>query len=286
LRAPWPKSPLFEFSSPSCDLFHGLNQRLPKRTQSPAITTFHDLFVLTGDYSTPDFRRRFEAQAREAAARSTRIIAVSRFTAAQVASLLNFPADRIDVVHHGVDGPSQTKPISSRKPIVLTVGAVQARKNTGRLLEAFRALPAPWELWIAGSAGYRAGEMLATAGDRVRVLGYVSDEEVARLYGEASIFAFPSLDEGFGMPVLEAMAHGLPVLTSDRSALPEVAAGAALLVDPTSTEAIAAGLIELTDDARREHFAALGLERVRGCSWEKAARETFAVYERCLEARP
>jgi glycosyltransferase involved in cell wall biosynthesis len=261
-----------------------LNQRLPKRSRIPCVATFHDLFVMSAEYSSPEFRLRFEEQARHAAAHSARIIAVSRFTAGQVEALLGYPATQIRVVPHGVDLPVQTKPIAGRKPAVLSVGAVQKRKNTKRLIEAFAALPPPWELWLAGSLGYEAEAMLAEArqNERIRLLGYVPDAQLERLYGEASIFAFPSLDEGFGIPVLEAMAHGLPVLSSNCSALPEVAGEAALLVDPLQVEAIAAGLLRLSDGAEQERYAKAGLERVKEFSWSRAARETVAVYEEVL----
>lgn len=284
LRAPWPKRLLFESTPRSCDLFHGLNQRLPKRTQIPCVSTFHDLFVLSAEYSSPDFRRRFEEQARHAAAHSAHIISVSQFTANQIVEYLNYPAERIHVVPHGVHPERQVASIESRKPAVLTVGAVQKRKNTARLIDAFAALPPPWELWIAGSLGFEADAMLASSktNPRIKLLGYVPDNELRRLYQEASIFAFPSLDEGFGMPVLEAMAHGLPVLTSNRSSLPEVAGDAALLVDPFQNEAIAAGLTQLTNEAKRQQLALLGLKRIQSFTWQHAARETAAVYAKVL----
>lgn len=284
LRAPWPKRLLFEATPRSCDLFHGLNQRLPKRTQIPSISTFHDLFVLSAEYSSPDFRRRFEEQARHAAAHSDHIIAVSQFTANQVAEYLDFPRERIHVVPHGVHPEASVAPIESRKPAVLTVGAVQKRKNTARLIEAFVAMPAPWEFWIAGSLGFEAEAMLAAAktNPRIKLLGYVSDQELRRLYQQASIFAFPSLDEGFGMPVLEAMAHGLPVLTSNRSSLPEVAGEAALLVDPFQTEDIAEGLKQLSDESLRHQLAASGLARIKQFSWPQAAQATAALYAKTL----
>jgi glycosyltransferase involved in cell wall biosynthesis len=284
LRAPWPKGLLFEATPRSCRLFHGLNQRLPKRTQISAISTFHDLFVLSAEYSSPDFRRRFEEQARHAAAKSDHIIAVSQFTADQVAEYLGFPRDRIHVVPHGVHQEEYVPSIEARQPAILTVGAVQKRKNTARLIEAFGALPAPWELWIAGSLGFEAEAMLKAAktSPRIRLLGYVPDSELRRLYQEASVFAFPSLDEGFGMPVLEAMAHGLPVLTSNRSSLPEVAGDAALLVDPFKTEAIAEGLRQLTGIALRNQLATRGFHHIRAFTWERAAKQSAAVYAKCL----
>jgi len=281
VRAPFPKRLLFD-SAPNVDLFHGLNQRLPRRGRAKMVSTFHDLFVLSGEYSTADFRTRFAGQAREAADRSDRIIAVSEFTKRQVVEYLGYPKEQIAVVPHGVVMPLSVSPIDAREKIVLSVGAVQKRKNTRRLIEAFQAMGGDWQLWIAGSAGFAAEEMLKDVPPNVRVLGYVSDRELETLYRRAAVLAFPSLDEGFGIPVLEAMAHGVAVLTSNRSALPEVAGDAALIVDPFETEAIAEGLKQLESIEARSEFVAKGLERAREFSWEGSAAMTAAVYGELL----
>ncbi len=268
-----------------CALFHALNQRLDARF-APTVTTFHDLFVMTGDYSTPDFRARFTRQAREAAARSDLIIAVSAFTASQVEDLLGVDRARIRVVHHGVrPARSGAPPGAARENIVLHVGAIQKRKNLGRLVEAFETVPDGWRLVLAGPAdGYGAAAIIAQIENspkraHIQLTGYLPDEEIEALYARAAIFAFPSLDEGFGMPVLDAMARGVPVLTSNRSALPEVADSAALLVDPEDTGALAHALQVLTaDPGVRDEYRKRGLERAAGFSWEKAVESTWTVY--------
>lgn len=278
VRAPWPKRLLFDSAPSGVDVFHGLNQRLPRRGKAKMVSTFHDLFVLSGEYSTLDFRDRFAAQAREAAERSDLIIAVSEFTKSQVVSYLGYPQERVRVVPHGVVLPAAVRAAEHREKIVLTVGAVQKRKNTRRLIEAFEVLGPEWELWIAGSAGFEAEAMLADLPSNVKVLGYVSDSQLAALYQKAAVFAFPSLDEGFGIPVLEAMAHGVAVLTSNVSALPETAGDAGLLVNPLSVDEIGAGLKLLADlDARRD-FVMRGLERAKGFGWEQSVAMTGAVY--------
>jgi glycosyltransferase involved in cell wall biosynthesis len=272
----------------SADLFHGLNQRLPRLPMARAIATFHDLFVMSGEYSTPEFRARFTAQARDAAARADAIIAVSEFTANQVVSLLGFDPARVHVVHHGIRPLPLTGGATVREPVILNVGAIQKRKNIDRLVEAFEGLDAGWRLVLAGSSGYGAEEILARiaaspARDRILVTGYVSLQELAQWYARASIFAFPSLDEGFGMPVLEAMAAGVPVVTSNRSALPEVAGSAALLVDPFDTAALLHALRELIGNVDlRGELSRLGIERVRTFTWERAVRETWDVYRKIL----
>jgi glycosyltransferase involved in cell wall biosynthesis len=268
----------------SADLFHGLNQRLPRARLPRTVTTFHDLFVLSGDYSSPEFRRRFEEQARDAAKRSDLVLAVSEFTARQVEELLGVERARLRVIPHGVRLPGGRESGERRERIVLHVGAVQKRKNISRLVVAFAALAPDWRLVLVGSLGYGAEEILhdieqSPRRESIQVLGYVSDEGLARWYERAAIFAFPSLDEGFGMPVLEAMAWGVPVLTSNRSALPEVGGNAAVLVDPTDVDAIAGALKELAEnDELRKKLAERGKTRAAAFPWETAVSKTWAAY--------
>jgi glycosyltransferase involved in cell wall biosynthesis len=269
----------------SAAVFHGLNQRLPQARLRRTVTTFHDLFVMTGEYSPPEFRQRFEEQARDAARRSDLIIAVSEFTARQVEGLLGVERSRLRVVHHGArrigHAPAED---SARERIVLHVGAVQKRKNIARLVEAFEKLGEEWRLVLAGSFGFGSEEILrgiagSRAGARIEVTGYLPESEIGRWYERAAIFAFPSLDEGFGMPVLDAMAFGVPVLTSNRSALAEVAGDAALLVDPADGAAIAHGLQELagSEELRRE-FVSRGKRRAASFTWETTISKTWSVY--------
>jgi glycosyltransferase involved in cell wall biosynthesis len=253
-----------------------------------AVATFHDLFVMTGEYSTAEFRARFTAQARDAAARADAIIAVSEFTRRQVVELLGVEPARVGVVHHGV--AALAYPRVAREKVVLSVGAVQKRKNTARLVEAFEALDADWKLALVGSLGYGSEEIRARiesspARHRIALLGFAPPDEMAAWYARASIFAFPSLDEGFGMPVLEAMAAGTPVMTSNRSGLPEVAGDAALLVDPMRTESLVEGLRELArNEDLRKDLALRGRARAALFTWDKAVRETWETYRVLLPA--
>jgi glycosyltransferase involved in cell wall biosynthesis len=264
------------------DLFHGLNQRLPRVPMRRAVATFHDLFVLTGEYSTPDFRARFASQARDAAARADAIITVSSFTKQQVVELLGVEASQVHVVHHGVR-PLKLPEIA-REKVILNVGAIQKRKNIARLVEAFESLGGDWRLVLAGSNGYGADAILERIGrsparDRIHVTGYVSPEELAAWYARARIFAFPSLDEGFGMPVLEAMSAGIPVITSNRSSLPEVAGDAAVLVDPEDADQLSAALRAMVENCDwAQELAAHGRVQARLFSWRKAVSETWEIY--------
>jgi glycosyltransferase involved in cell wall biosynthesis len=271
------------------DFFHGLNQRLPKIRFRKTVSTFHDLFVLTGDYSTPEFRQRFAEQAREAAAKSDAIIAVSEFTARQVETLLGVERARLHVVHHGANQrPAAKRAPDARENLILNVGAIQRRKNVARLVEAFERTPHGWKLALAGSAGFGAAQIMARIEsskrrEDIHVLGYIPADELERWYARSRVFAFPSLDEGFGMPVLEAMAGGVPVVASNRSALPEVCGDAAVLVDPEDTDGLSAALERLMrDEELREKLSARGLAHAARFTWEKAAAETWKIYQGLL----
>jgi glycosyltransferase involved in cell wall biosynthesis len=273
------------------DVFHALNQRVDHRPTGKVVSTFHDLFVMTGEYSSPEFRARFAQQARHAAGNSDLIIAVSEFTAGQVNELLDFSRTRIRVIPHGVRAPLSAASCDQRENMILCVGALQTRKNIVRLVGAFEQLESKWQLTIAGATtGYGAQEIMARiatspAAGRIRVTGYMTAKALADLYSRASVFAFPSLDEGFGIPVLEAMAYGVPVLTSNRSALPEVAGDCALLVDPESSEEIYDALRRLTADCElRRDLAERGRERARNFPWERSAHATYQVYKELLGA--
>ncbi len=276
------------------ELFHGLNQRLPEQRFRRAVSTFHDLFVMTSEYSTPDYRARFAQLARHAAERSDCIAAVSSFTADQAADLLKFPRERIVVVPHGVDPLPQVSDAELeefrqthglQRPFLLHIGALQKRKNINRLVEAFERLPDDLLLVLAGSGGYGSEQVAhriaaSPARERIVELGYVSGDAKAKLYRTAHALAFPSLGEGFGIPILEAMSVGLPVLTSNCSAMPEVAGDAALLVDPHDSGDITEGLQRIiADETLRNDLRRKGLERAAEFTWRQAAVKTLALYK-------
>ncbi len=272
--------------APRADLFHALNQRVDAKARK-TVATFHDLFVMTSDYSSPEFRARFTAQARQAADQSDLLIAVSQFTAGQIEKLLQVERSRIRVIPHGVRIPAEVT--NPRENIVLFVGAIQRRKNIARLVRAFEAVPAGWRLVLAGAAdGWGAAEELNAVESSPRrsdidVRGYVTAAELESLYSRARIFAFASLDEGFGMPVLDAMAHGVAVVTSRRSALPEVAGDAALLVDPENMEELAEALRGLaSDEEARTELVRRGSARVAAFSWDAAVRQTWDAYQELI----
>jgi glycosyltransferase involved in cell wall biosynthesis len=234
-----------------------------------------------------------------AARRSARIIAISEATKSDVVSFLGVDPARIDVTHlaPGVgdtpDPPERESVLRERHdlgdaPIVLSVSAHRPHKNLERLIDAFAALerPAvlvapgyrtPWESELAAHVRARGIE------SRVRLLGWLGDAELEGFYDAAACLAFPSLAEGFGLPVLEAMARGLPVACSNTTSLPEVAGEAAVYFDPLDVEAMANAIDRLlTDPALRHRLADVGRAQAAKFTWEKTAEGTIASYERAL----
>jgi glycosyltransferase involved in cell wall biosynthesis len=264
---------------------------MPRRPFARRVCTFHDLFVLTDEFSTPEFRARFARLAREAAERADLVICVSEYTASQVEALLGVERARLRVIHHGTRFVDPRMP-AVREPWVLHVGAVQTRKNLVRLIEAFeRAASEPWRLVLAGGDGYGAAEVKARAAAsparaRIDLTGWVDDARLQDLYARSSVFAFPSLGEGFGIPVLEAMAWALPVVASNTSSLPEICGGDALLVDPLDVDALAGALQRLiAEPALAADLAGRGCARARTQTWRAAAEATLGVYNELL-SRP
>lgn len=230
---------------------------------------------------------------------ATRVIIDAESTRADTAAVLGFPIDKLDTVPlaRGTTEVRESKAEVRQRlglgdePYVLYVGTLEPRKNLVRLVTAFRRLSPQLgrvRLVLAGPWGWRTGPLRAalrhhSAGRPVIVTGGVDDATLAVLYSDATIFAYPSLYEGFGLPLLEAMAAGAPVLTSAGGACAEVAGEAALLVDPADVEAIASGLERLlrSGDERRR-LAELGRVRERGFSWQNTAAATVEVYRRAI----
>jgi glycosyltransferase involved in cell wall biosynthesis len=254
------------------DVLHCPTFRAPLAPPAcPLVVTVHDLAVLRHPETFNQWTRRYSRLCVPRVARAARlVIGVSEFTKHELVELLATPEEKIRVVPNGVadvftpDGPAEAG------DYVLAVGTLEPRKNLVRLAEATRRLGV--ELRVAGAPGWGNVEL----GAEVRRLGRVSDEELARLYRGARCLAYPSLYEGFGIPIVEAMASGTPVVTSRGGATEEVAGGAAVLVDPLDPASIAAGIEEAA--ARRDELARAGLERAREFSWEKTARLTAEVY--------
>jgi len=197
-----------------------------------------------------------------------RVIAVSEFTRDEIVELLGVPRERIDVIPNAVGPPFVADGPAAKGDYVLAVGTLEPRKNQALVQQAARALAV--ELRVVGARGW--GDVQIDGW-----VGQVPDEQLAALYRGARCLVYPSLYEGFGIPVLEAMACGTPVVTSAGGATEEVAGGAAVLVDPHDVAAIAAGIEEA--EARRDDLRSRGIERAARFTWERVATETRAVYE-------
>lgn len=290
------------------DLCHFTNNTAPLNHVAPYIITIHDVSLFLHSQFHPRSRLiALRLLLPSVARRAGHVLAVSEFARRDIIKTLNLSPERVSVVHeaaaahfHPLHDPAQRTQLRSRynlpETFILYVGTIEPRKNLHRLLKAmtivWREHPA-YPLVLAGPAGWMMDGVLekeieATGAtpNNVRFLGYVPEEDLPGLYSLATIFAFPSLYEGFGLPPLEAMSCGTPVLTSQQSAMSEVCGEAACLVDPYNEEAIADGLMTLLNNpAQQEIFVERGLERARHFSWQRAAQETAAIYEKVLGHR-
>jgi glycosyltransferase involved in cell wall biosynthesis len=265
------------------------------------VATVHDLgYLAYPDAHRPADRRYLAWSTGWNARQSTLVLADSEATKADLVRAYGVPADKVRVVYLGCDVPAgavnQPMPRPYPQPYFLYVGTLQPRKNLERLVAAFAKLAADptladVKLVLAGRKGWLYDSLFAQVAqwgltDRVIFPGYVPDEALPDLYRGALAYVFPSLYEGFGLPVLEAQTYGVPVMTANNSSLPEVAGDAALLVDPHDVDAIAAAMRRLaTDEALRQDLARRGLSNVKRFSWEKCAAETLAVLEEAARTR-
>ena len=289
-----------------CGLLHLPAGLGPITGSFPAVVTVHDVMPIRfPEMFRPWYRRYAGVVTPRLARRARAVITVSHAAKAEIVELFQIPPDVVTVVPHGVDPvfrplvPDDPLAVDVRgrydlpRDFVLAVGEIGPRKNLPRLVEALRALrsrPRLGEIALVhtGPDGWRPEEVTRAVrdldlGDVVRFLGYVPLEELRVLYGLARVFVYPSLWEGFGIPVLEAMACGCPVVTSEVSSLPEVAGDAAVLVDPTSVEDIARGIAAVwDDDGLRACLVERGRARAGQFSWARSARETVAVYDAAL----
>jgi glycosyltransferase involved in cell wall biosynthesis len=265
------------------------------------VVTVHDLIHRTFPEAHAGFRSHVIGVIMPPGVRrSHRLIAISRATRDDVVKLLGEPAEKIDVIPQGIDEPHpelampeaelRASLAAAGRPIALSVSAKRPHKNLLRLLDALALIPGERRplLVIPGYPTWHEDDLREHARklgieDDVRLLGWVSQAELEGLYAAAGVFVFPSLYEGFGLPVLEAMQRGVPVACSDRSSLPEVAGGAALMFDPERPEEIAAAVERLLAGGDEvERLRAAGLERACRFTWDETARLTAETYDRAL----
>jgi glycosyltransferase involved in cell wall biosynthesis len=284
------------------DLFHQPDFVLPPvRQGTPTLLTVHDLsFVQEPDSVMPGMTRHLNRWVPWSVARADHVIAVSEATRQDLIELYGTSPEKISVLYHGVT--TDFKPIKDRntltavrqkyglsnRPFILSLGTVQPRKNYRRLVQAFAQLDPLYTLVIAGRKGWGVEGILADVeklglAERVHFPDFVADDDLPALYSAASLFAYPSLYEGFGLPVLEAMACGTPVVASKRSSLPEVVGEAGLLVDPLDVTAIADAMAQvLADEDLHQRLSQSGHRQAAKFSWGETAAKLVELYQELL----
>ncbi len=283
------------------DLYHGTNFKMQTTGRYGGIVTIHDLWLDRHPEYSPKFfgQRASYYRTKRTAWRARKVITVSQYSAGEIQSLYKLPSERIVVIPNGVSDDFQ--PVSNRAALadlhrrlalptdsfILFVGGANPRKNHGALLRAYASHSdrlKDHSLVMVGEPVNRFGDMMATTRTlglehRVVCTGTLSVTDLRLLYSQAAVFVFPSLYEGFGMPVLEAMACGAPVITSNTTALPEVAGDAAVLVNPEDAEELADAIFRVLEDSvLRARLKERGFERAKQFTWERAAQRTVAVY--------
>lgn len=290
-----------ERATGALSLFHSPDYNLPPLRCGRGIVTVHDLsFLLFPECHDKSLREYLEKTVPWSVSRATLVLADSMNTMNDLVCLLDARPERVRVVYPGVDErfrrveDAATLQAARDKfglhfPFILYVGTIEPRKNLGRLIQAYARLKArrqlEHKLVIAGQKGWLYDDVFRRAVDLrveedVVFPGYVSDDDLPSLYSLADAFVFPSLYEGFGLPPLEAMACGTPVVTSTASSLPEVAGDAALLVSPTDVDELAQAIARVLDDSDlRRRLSAKGVERAGALTWRSAAKSLLEIYE-------
>ncbi len=284
-------------------LFHAPDFFLPPVDASTrTIVTVHDLsFVRHPESVMPGMSHHLNTWVPRSVQRANHVIAVSEATRQDLIELYRTPPDKISVLYHGVT--PEFAPVTSaarlnevrqkynlgQNPFILSVGTLQPRKNYQRLVRALAQLEADLSLVIVGGRGWQVEPLLAEIEQRklaarVHLPGFVADADLPALYSAAALFVYPSLYEGFGLPALEAMACGTPVIATNRSALPEVVGNAGLLIDPYNVDELAAAINRLLRDADlRAQLAAAGRARAAQFTWPAMARQLVELYRQIIQ---
>ena len=290
------------------DLIYSPYYPVPRKREAKAILTIHDLIPLVHPewFSNPSTIRFFEKNLRESAKCVDKIIADSHCTKRDIVKFYDIEEEKVEVIHLAPSSIFKNtqdcnfpfindvpKIVSENRPYFLSVATLEPRKNLARTIKAFELFrdseknlePA---LLLVGKSGWKNEELLKTFNnsrykDSIFFTGYLSDKALISVYQQALAFIYPSLYEGFGLPVLEAMSSGVPVITSNNSSLAEIATDAALCCDPYSVEEIAVSMQRIAESQTlRQNLAALGIQRSNEFSWEKTAEETANVFLSCL----
>jgi glycosyltransferase involved in cell wall biosynthesis len=283
------------------DLLHATAFVSPLLSKRAAVITVYDLsFALFPDLFRGPNQTYLRAFTRRSVKRARRVIAISERTRRDAHRLYGVPLDRIDVARPGVDArfrplpPDEVEAFRRRRSLperfFLYLGTLEPRKNLSRLIEACALLEiGDWRLVLVGGKGWMVDELFAKVAslglkERVIFAGYAPDEDLPCWYNAATVFVYPSLYEGFGMPPLEAMACGTPVVASNAASLPEVVGDAGLTVEPENVPGLAEAMRCAWEDASlRGELSRRGIERAQGFTWEATARATVESYRRALE---
>ncbi len=297
---------------PKIDVFHSWDWLQPPDKNLPLVSTIHDLAILKFPKNAhPKIVKAHQRSLEILKQRQAQIIAVSQSTKKDILNILQIPSWQVTVIHealpveveemgeflsnHEEEYQSIKNSLHLEKPFLFFVGTREPRKNLLRLIQAWEPLKNDYQLIIAGDAGWdetslkdktlpaNLQKLLQNA--QLRFLGRVTDSELAVLYSEAQMFVYPSLYEGFGLPILEAFYHGTPVVTSNVSSMVEVAGNAACLVEPESVESIRAGITTILNENMAEQQKRLQRMVIRKqmFNWQKVAEKTLEVYQKALE---
>ncbi len=287
----------------SLDLFHGTNYEVPLWSKRRSVLTIHDLSILLhADTHKSDLARRARRRLPVMARSASMIITAAECMKREICEHLNIKADRVAVTPYAPRSGFQAVPaeqanetkqrLGIEDEFILFVGTVEPRKNLLTLVRTFEQILRQTshrpQLVVVGAKGWLMDELLAfikqsPVSDRLLLTGYLDDDDLRALYSSCRVFVYPSIYEGFGLPPLEAMACGAPVIASDIPIFQETLADAAPLVNPNDVEAIAASIVGmLADEDRRREFSRRGLEQVAKFSWEQTAQMTMEVYRRVL----
>jgi len=281
------------------DVFHAWDYIQPPDTSIPMVSTIHDLAMLKfPETAHPQILKAHVQAWYSLKKRHAHIITVSEAVRTEVISRLEFPASHVHAVHSAIPTELTQAPLgmteeeheaiyqrlTGGRPFMLCVGTREPRKNLRLMMEAWSPFAADYDLLIVGESGWDdSAEFAEVKG--VRLMGKVSDQELAVLYTEASMLLFASLDEGFGLPILEAYYFGTPVVTSDRSGMKEVAGNAAELVDPESVESIRQAISKILNETQADQQLRLQrmIVRQHSFSWEATAKKTIEVYKKAMQ---
>lgn len=268
------------------EVFHALSSFLPRFDDAKAVWTLYDLaFKVNPEWFTKETAAGLEKTTRRALDRADHVITISENTRKDLIRFYGFPADRITSVPLAASRHSLgtfDRPKGFEAPYILNVGTIEPRKNIGRLLDAFMKARTDYRLVVVGARGWRCDELIPRlGGGRITWIDYAGSDLLAALYQHADAFVYPSLYEGFGLPVLEAMSHGRPVITSRSSSIPEVAGDAALYIDPDKTAELVGAIERISDPTLRADLSRKSLAQAKRFSWDRTAAETWHVYKRC-----